>query len=553
MKNSGMLAALATFAIVTPASAGGDFYLPAGDLVSGSGTGRVDETVYAPGMRFPIENGPAYPNSQVWGVGGSEGPGGSQCDGANYSYPWRDNYCETRSWDMPLCPSGVGHQGQDIRPATCENGVHPLVAAEAGTITNIGSYSVYVTASNGTRFDYLHGNNVSVSQGQGVEKGQQIARVSNAFGGTPTTIHVHFNIRQDVAGVGFVFVSPYMSLVRSYETLMGLGSELPHGPVDAIDCESIRGWALDPDLPDAPVEVQVFFGGPSDSPDAVGVTLLADEHREDLCEALGSCAHGFTLEVPRSLQDGQSHDVFIYAVDDAGGEAPQLEASPGQMQCAPPAIPAGVRRSILSADSLADWSFSPFWDMATVSASDLEGIPIGASWPELRLVVRSETDETLWVIDSGHRRLVTPEVAGSWAIDPATAEVWPEDSVDGVPEGPPLRASKFLVSASGDAIYVIDDGVCLPGVECDEVETSEGSGGGDEAGDDDGGSPGGTGDGDEGDEGYGTDSGPRQGGDDSGCGCHSGRGHGIAGLLSVLLLGLPWIRRRTATVSCDVP
>jgi len=51
-------------------------YRPAGELVSGSGTGRKDATVYAPGIRFPIEKAPAYPNSQVWGVGGSAGPAG---------------------------------------------------------------------------------------------------------------------------------------------------------------------------------------------------------------------------------------------------------------------------------------------------------------------------------------------------------------------------------------------------------------------------------------------------------------------------------------------
>ena len=98
---------------LTPAlaSAQDPFYAPPGELVPGSGDGRVDEKVYEPGMRFPIKEGPAYPNSQVWGVGGYKGPAGSQCDDKNYSYPWHDNYCETRSWDMPLCPAGQGHQG----------------------------------------------------------------------------------------------------------------------------------------------------------------------------------------------------------------------------------------------------------------------------------------------------------------------------------------------------------------------------------------------------------------------------------------------------------
>lgn len=198
-------------------------YQPPGQLVSGSGTGRADNTVYVENMRYPIENAPSYPNSQVWGVGGSQGPAGGQCDSRNYSYPWWDNFCESRSWDMPLCPSGRGHQGQDIRPATCENKVHWAVAAEAGTITSIGTYSVYLTTASGTLHRYLHMDpgTLAVSRGQSVTKGQRLGLVSNAFGGTPTTIHLHYDIMKNVSGLGQVYVPPYMSLVRSYETLIG--------------------------------------------------------------------------------------------------------------------------------------------------------------------------------------------------------------------------------------------------------------------------------------------------------------------------------------------
>src|SRR5215510_12051446 len=74
-----------------------DFAKPPGDLESGSGTGRNDTTVYFPAMRFPLEAGPAYANSQVYRPGGMHGGGGDQCASGNYSYPWRDIYCETRS------------------------------------------------------------------------------------------------------------------------------------------------------------------------------------------------------------------------------------------------------------------------------------------------------------------------------------------------------------------------------------------------------------------------------------------------------------------------
>ncbi len=217
------------------ASADDFTYNPPGQLVSGSGSGRVDDTVFVPGMQYPIEVAPSYPNSQVWGRGGSQGSGGGQCDAENYSYPWSDNYCETRQWDVPLCPGGKGHQGQDIRPSTCEKDLHWVVSAEAGEVTQIGSYSVYVISADGTRHRYLHMNpeRLEVEVGDQVERGQRLGLVSNAFNGTPTTIHLHYDIFQTVEGVGASYVPTYMSLVRSYEELIGQPA-VPCGIVDAV-------------------------------------------------------------------------------------------------------------------------------------------------------------------------------------------------------------------------------------------------------------------------------------------------------------------------------
>lgn len=219
-----MLAALTLLLVFASSARGASAqftYAPPGELVAGSGRGRMDDMVYAPDMRFPIRDAPAYANSQVWGVGGSSGPSGSQCDTRNFSYPWHDNYCESRTWDMPLCPSGTGHQGQDIRASSCMAEMHPAIAVVDGTITNVGSYSVYLTAADGTRYDYLHMRPVMVRSGQTVRAGDVVGYVANEFGGTPTTVHLHFNIRRNVAGVGTVYVPTYMSLIRAYERLVG--------------------------------------------------------------------------------------------------------------------------------------------------------------------------------------------------------------------------------------------------------------------------------------------------------------------------------------------
>jgi murein DD-endopeptidase MepM/ murein hydrolase activator NlpD len=217
------VASLAWLAPLRTARADAFTHDPSGQLASGSGSGRHDDHLYAPTIRFPIESGPAFANSQVWGHGGSSGPPNtSQCDPENFRYPWHDNYCETRDWSMPLCPSGTGHQGQDVRSTDCNKDVHTTVAVIDGTITSIGSYSVYLTADDGVRFDYLHMSTLLVKEGDRVKRGQPIGKVSNHFGTSTTTVHLHFNIFENVAGVGAVYVPPYASLIQAYEELLGL-------------------------------------------------------------------------------------------------------------------------------------------------------------------------------------------------------------------------------------------------------------------------------------------------------------------------------------------
>ncbi|MEL6317142.1 MAG: M23 family metallopeptidase, partial [Pseudomonadota bacterium] len=200
-------------------------FAPPGALTPDSGRGATDATVYAPNIVFPLDD-EAYANSQVWGVGGYRGPGGrGQCDPRNYSYPWRDNFCETRSRANERCPAGKGHHGQDIRPATCKKDTHWAVAVEPGVITSIGSYTVTLLGNSGREYRYMHLNmrRLAIKRGDQVTAGQRIGLVSNFFGGTPTTIHLHFEIRlvtRENGRLRKVFVPPYTSLVAAYRRLL---------------------------------------------------------------------------------------------------------------------------------------------------------------------------------------------------------------------------------------------------------------------------------------------------------------------------------------------
>ena len=213
---------------VTPtANIKGFSYYPAGKLLpASSGTGRLgDNYIYAPNIRFPIESAPAYINSQVYGVGGYLGPKGSLCDQKNYAYPWRDNYCEKRGWKMPLCAGGKGHQGVDIRTATCEKRKYYAVAVEDGIITSIGKYTIKLRGKSGRTYRYLHldSRTLQVHKGQRVRRSQRIGLVSNNMGKTPTSIHLHFDMKQTIK-IGnrskSVFVPPYTSLIDAYKRLL---------------------------------------------------------------------------------------------------------------------------------------------------------------------------------------------------------------------------------------------------------------------------------------------------------------------------------------------
>ncbi len=213
-------------------------YDPVGQLIPGSGVGRVDSQVYVPGMRFPVESAPAYANSQVYRPGGNKYDrqlfpnGKGQCDARNFAYPWGDNYCEIRGWTMPRCPAGTGHQGQDIRGSSCADNTHWVVAAEDGVITSIKSISVYLMNNAGTvRHRYLHmdRDRLEVTQGQAVKKGDRIGLMSNWAWHSGdqrrvkhwTTVHLHYDLKADG-----IYIPTYMSLVKSYEALI----DVPEGP-----------------------------------------------------------------------------------------------------------------------------------------------------------------------------------------------------------------------------------------------------------------------------------------------------------------------------------
>jgi hypothetical protein len=261
-----------------PKDASKDFtYFSPGFLLPNTGLkkaigGRADYTVYAR-LRFPMKEPPAFANSQSfnnWGdcdftgrsvrnphkknqpyscnvnarplVFNEAAPG-------NYSYPWRDNFCEHRNYYVGQCPGGEGHQGQDIRPSACtqfNDGAdrclpyqNEIVAVHDGVILRARKQeAVYLfinTHDTHVRVRYMHMNpgqldSDGIVSGKLVRAGEVIGKVGNYNSGERgTTYHLHFDM-QVPTKVGWVFVSPYMTLVSAYERLIGArGIEIKDG------------------------------------------------------------------------------------------------------------------------------------------------------------------------------------------------------------------------------------------------------------------------------------------------------------------------------------
>src|SRR5215475_11656127 len=96
-----IVAAIGSQGRAQPASIDFSYHSPGHLVPPKAGHGREkDRRIYLPGIEFPIRlnsiSDPAFPNSQVYGVGGQFGPPGSLCSSKNYKMPWGDTYCEKR-------------------------------------------------------------------------------------------------------------------------------------------------------------------------------------------------------------------------------------------------------------------------------------------------------------------------------------------------------------------------------------------------------------------------------------------------------------------------
>lgn len=232
----------------------------------------------------------------------------------------------------------------------------------------------------------------------------------------------------------------------------------PKGYVDAADCTSVRGWAQDPDEPTKAVQVQLTF----DPPSTKVVTVSAGIDRQDLCQSLGSCNHGYEVKIPQSLRDGAPHTVQVEALDSAGGASAALTHSPGQFTCTvtPPLTAAqGVRRHVTSPQVLAAWKFDPLMDVAHMSDAEITAYPKGPDVPATpSLAQADDSTPEVWLLDTQTRRHVpSPAVMEAWRFDGSQIQSVPSAQLYALTKGPVVRPEPFLMQGSGPEVYLLDD------------------------------------------------------------------------------------------------
>jgi hypothetical protein len=217
-------------------------YRPSGDIIARSGYrkqgGHVDFDAYSQ-IRFPIEKAPAYIHSQSFGKRQSIE------ESRNAAYPWKDNFCESRSFEVGQCPGGFGHQGEDIRPGACPSGgstdscdpkQQSVVAVRDGVVIRMPKQQAATvqvnTRTEHIRFRYMHMNPAALDadgilNGRSVAEGEKIGVVSNYLDHpNGTTRHLHFDV-QVFTRDGWLWVNPYVTLISGYERLVrGRGREI---------------------------------------------------------------------------------------------------------------------------------------------------------------------------------------------------------------------------------------------------------------------------------------------------------------------------------------
>ena len=181
----------------------------------------------------------------------------------------------------------------------------PAYKAKPGSY---GSYANYIVIDHGngvkTYYCHLKTGSFKVSVGDHVEQGTILAE--SGVAGNTTGPHLHFEVRD-----GGTIVDPEDYLTNTY--VEGGSNNLPNLCVDVVQGWQnhiyVKGWAFDPDSPNAKVAVHVYINNECHE-------VIADKYHDQGLDDTFHCGtdHGFALDIPTD-QTGEVN-VSFYAIDE---------------------------------------------------------------------------------------------------------------------------------------------------------------------------------------------------------------------------------------------
>lgn len=125
--------------------------------------------------------------------------------------------------------------------------------------------------------------------------------------------------------------------------------ETPASPVGWLESVSeagvVKGWCLDPNTPEAHVQVHAYLDGDCTEGECAG-WYVANLPRADVNEFTGYPGdHGFSFSIPEKYQDGCAHKVWLYSHDhERVSDNPLMDGAPLAYGChsAAPKLPTPV-------------------------------------------------------------------------------------------------------------------------------------------------------------------------------------------------------------------
>lgn len=173
---------------------------------------------------------------------------------------------------------------------------------------------------------------------------------------------------------------------------------VPVGEITSASCESIEGWAYDPDSPSQEINIHFYDRGAGVGPFITyTVTDIEDVSLNTSKNISGE--HNFSIKTPASLKDGQEHSIYAYGINSLPlGQNSTLTGSDAKITClvnspaSTPTINSFQASSVsieFGSSAVLSWSIS---NSSSVSISPNIGLVSGVS------VSVSPTQTTTYII-----------------------------------------------------------------------------------------------------------------------------------------------------------